>query len=244
MAVEAVELLSGKAATIKVAIADPESSPLNLMNMATAPVLTERTIHRLLNTTFPTLPHAEVAFGVASRDFTPVDESFGPHVRDMVVTDGGKLAVLNTMNWDHNLYAVDVQSGKVRWRQRAGHYFAFEPTALDSGVAVQGFDMKSTRAIIFTWWGPRASFSGGSRCTACRSACRIASFRPWFATTSTVLLSAGTMYPWSTASGLPAPATWAWWSGRPTAKSSGSKIGSNASGIPASCWPWTPPRSW
>ena len=47
----------------------------------------------------------------------------------MVVTAGGKLAVLNTMNWDHNLYAVDVDSGKVRWRQRAGHYFAFEPTA-------------------------------------------------------------------------------------------------------------------
>ena len=64
---------------------------------------------------------------VAARDFSPADESFGPHVRDLVVTDGGKLAVLNTMNWDHNLYALDVASGKLRWRQRAGHYFAFEP---------------------------------------------------------------------------------------------------------------------
>ena len=63
----------------------------------------------------------------------------------MVVTHGGTLAVLNTMNWDHNLYAVDVDSGKLRWRQRAGHYFAFEPTALDGGVAVQGFDLKSAQ---------------------------------------------------------------------------------------------------
>jgi outer membrane protein assembly factor BamB len=80
---------------------------------------------------------------VAARDFSPADESFGPHVRDVVVTDGGKLAVMNTMNWDHNLYAVDLQTGKVRWRQRVGHYFAFEPVALPSGIAVQGFDLVS-----------------------------------------------------------------------------------------------------
>ena len=61
----------------------------------------------------------------------------------MVVTDGGKLAVMNAMNWDNNLYGVDLDSGKIRWRQRVGHYFAFEPVALSSGVAVQGFDLKA-----------------------------------------------------------------------------------------------------
>ena len=61
----------------------------------------------------------------------------------MVVTDGGKLAILNAMNWDNNLYGVDLASGKIRWRQRVGHYFAFEPAALSHGAAVQGFDLKS-----------------------------------------------------------------------------------------------------
>jgi outer membrane protein assembly factor BamB len=89
--------------------------------------------------------NASSVSGDSLGDFTPVDESFGPHVRDVVITDNGKLAVMNTMNWDHNLYAVDVETGKLRWRQRAGHYFAFEPTAMDGGLAVQGFDLASAQ---------------------------------------------------------------------------------------------------
>src|SRR5262249_28100228 len=78
-----------------------------------------------------------------TRGLTPPEDLFGPHVRDLVVTERGALAVASAMNWDHNLYAVDVATGKLRWRQRLGHYFAFSPQALTEGVAVQGFDLKS-----------------------------------------------------------------------------------------------------
>ncbi|MGA2032768.1 MAG: PQQ-binding-like beta-propeller repeat protein [Thermoguttaceae bacterium] len=140
VALEAVELLSGKVVTLGVAVADAQSAPLDLLNLAAAPA--KGTVPFSSNENWDS-PRSRAASAIASADFSPVDESFGPHVRDLVVTAGGKLAVMNTMNWDHNLYAVDVDTGKVRWRQRAGHYFAFEPTALGSGVAVQGFDMKS-----------------------------------------------------------------------------------------------------
>src|SRR5262249_33725959 len=71
------------------------------------------------------------------------EKSFGPHVRDLVLSGDGSLGVANTMNWDHNLYAVDITTGELRWRQRVGHYFAFAPQPLADGVAVQGYDLKS-----------------------------------------------------------------------------------------------------
>src|SRR5262249_29323892 len=73
----------------------------------------------------------------------PAENAFGPHFRDLVVTGDGSLAVMNAMNWDHNMYALDTATGEVRWRQRVGHYFAFAPQALTRGVAVQGFDFQS-----------------------------------------------------------------------------------------------------
>src|SRR5262249_47489969 len=73
----------------------------------------------------------------------PVDQTFGPHVREIVIAENGTTAVMNTMNWDHNLYAVDLDSGKLRWTQRVGHYFAFSPQALHSGITAQGFDFKT-----------------------------------------------------------------------------------------------------
>src|SRR5262249_36369587 len=76
-------------------------------------------------------------------DLTAADARFGPHVRDLVLAERGSLAGMSAMNWDHNLYALDGATGKLRWRQRAGHYFAFAPQALASGVAVQGYDLRS-----------------------------------------------------------------------------------------------------
>jgi outer membrane protein assembly factor BamB len=75
--------------------------------------------------------------------WSAAESRFGPHVRDMTVTNDGSLAVLNTMNWDHNLYALDMKTGEVRWRQRVGQYFAFDPQPYAEGVAVQGFDFES-----------------------------------------------------------------------------------------------------
>jgi outer membrane protein assembly factor BamB len=59
------------------------------------------------------------------------------------VSPDGSEALLNAFNWDHNLYDLDLETGRVRWRQRVGHYFAFAPQALASGFAAQGFDFRS-----------------------------------------------------------------------------------------------------
>jgi outer membrane protein assembly factor BamB len=69
----------------------------------------------------------------------PTEDDFGPRVRDVAVLEGGSMAVLNAMNWDDNLYAVDLETGRLRWRSRVGRYFAFAPRALRKGFAVQGF---------------------------------------------------------------------------------------------------------
>jgi len=73
----------------------------------------------------------------------PVEDLFGPHVRDVAVSSDGTTALLNTFNWDHNLYAIDVATGATKWRGKVGHAFAFEPTAHAQGFAVQGFDVLS-----------------------------------------------------------------------------------------------------
>ena len=71
------------------------------------------------------------------------DNLFGLHVRDLIVASNGTLAVMNTNNWDDNLYALDTANGKLAWQRRVGHYFAFSPQAVPNGVAVQGFDFTS-----------------------------------------------------------------------------------------------------
>ena len=65
------------------------------------------------NTADPTAPVAQNAFG--------------PHVRDIAISSDGSQVLCTTMNWDHNLYAVNLSNGAVNWRQRAGMYFTFCP---------------------------------------------------------------------------------------------------------------------
>ncbi|MFO0841448.1 MAG: PQQ-binding-like beta-propeller repeat protein [Gemmataceae bacterium] len=122
---EATELFSGKSGVLGVR-AQQTAGPADLTGAAKAPV-----------------GEASSAGKPGRSPWTPAEARFGPHVRDMVVTDSGSLAVLNTMNWDHNLYGLDVETGAVRWRQRAGQYFAFDPRPLTRGAAVQGFDFES-----------------------------------------------------------------------------------------------------
>ena len=128
---EVIELFSGKSARLQIRVIDSKIEPIDL-------VLPKIRLPQLTD------PGQKITSGEV-RDFTPAEESFGPHVRDLVVTNGGKLAVMNTMNWDHNLYGVDLETGKIQWRQRAGHTFAFEPVALSHGAAVQGFDLNSAQ---------------------------------------------------------------------------------------------------
>lgn len=91
----------------------------------------------------PILGEPTIVRGAAEVDALAVEEGFGPHVRDLIVTRGGTLAVMNAMNWDHNLFAVNTETGQVEWRRRLGHYFAFSPQSVKDGLAVQAFDFKS-----------------------------------------------------------------------------------------------------
>lgn len=131
--IEATELLSGKTARSRLTVAAGSKDPLPISE---APAKAG-----------PPLPVVEPAARdvgkEAARGLVPAETRFGPHVRDMTLTANGTLAVLNTMNWDHNLYALDVATGQVRWRQRVGDYFAFAPQVQSQGVAVQGFDFRS-----------------------------------------------------------------------------------------------------
>jgi len=72
-----------------------------------------------------------------------ISDLFGPHLRDIALSSDGSLALINAMNYDHNLYAVNVRNGKLRWRQHVGHYWAFAPQATRDGFVVQGFDFHS-----------------------------------------------------------------------------------------------------
>jgi outer membrane protein assembly factor BamB len=123
---EATELFSGQVNRLAIAVAAP-AAPASLAAAESQ----------------PEAPADTAARAEDAGEATPPAESFGPHVRDLVLTGEGSLAVASAMNWDHNLYAVDVATGELRWRQRAGHYFAFSPQALSAGVAVQGYDFKS-----------------------------------------------------------------------------------------------------
>lgn len=124
---EVTELFSGQTARLSIAV-DTPTVPVNLADVKeqaeAPPDTTDRSAH-------------------TSKDLVAPEGTFGPHVRDLVVSGDGKLAVASAMNWDHNLYALDVATGELRWRQRAGHYFAFSPQSLAAGVAVQGYDLKS-----------------------------------------------------------------------------------------------------
>jgi outer membrane protein assembly factor BamB len=88
-----------------------------------------------------TLEATELFSGKSARGpaAQPSEDAFGPHLRDVALVKNGSLAVFNAMNWDHNLYAVDVETGELRWRERAGNYFAFAPQTAGSGFLVQGF---------------------------------------------------------------------------------------------------------
>jgi outer membrane protein assembly factor BamB len=68
---------------------------------------------------------------------------FGPHLRDIALSADGKTAVLNSFNWDQNLYGIDLANGEIRWRGKVGDTFAFDPGADAQGFTVQGFDLLS-----------------------------------------------------------------------------------------------------
>ncbi len=133
LTLEARELFSGKSATI-------EPTPGNQTDAENTSTTRKQESPRWPGK--QDLDSLACASGLHSSAL-PAAQRFGPHIRDMVLTANDSLAVMNTMNWDHNLYAVDVSDGQVRWRQRVGHYYAFAPQPVRTGVAVQGFRLTS-----------------------------------------------------------------------------------------------------
>jgi len=124
---EAVELFSGARSALDIDIA-PAALPLALDDGDYRP---------------PARRPAETLAPRAAAPASPAQQLFGPHVRDLVISPDGSLALASAMNWDRNLHAIDTATGRTVWTGRAGHYFAFAPEALDGAFAVQGFDFAS-----------------------------------------------------------------------------------------------------
>jgi len=121
---EAQERLSGQTARV---VIRTEASPL--------PV---REPKRSVAAVAPDRPSTE------ARTFQAApEERFGPHLRDVAVSNDGKTAILNAFNWDQNVYGVDVETGVLRFQRRLGNYFTFSPQAVADGFAVQGFDFNT-----------------------------------------------------------------------------------------------------
>jgi outer membrane protein assembly factor BamB len=76
----------------------------------------------------------------------PVGARFGAHLREVAVL-GNSLAVVNGMDVQENLYAVELTTGQVVWSQRIGHTYALAPQSFTGGVAVQGMDLTSAEGM-------------------------------------------------------------------------------------------------
>lgn len=125
---EASELVSGRSAALTIAVGNARRSvEFGAVKGAGKPVA--------------------AASGASGADPAPdwraPADRFGPHLRDVAVARDGAVALVSAMNWDQNLYALDLADGRVRWRGRVGHHFAYGPVALPGGFAVQGYDLES-----------------------------------------------------------------------------------------------------
>jgi outer membrane protein assembly factor BamB len=139
---EATELLSGKSVRVPIKI-----TPAGHL-----------TLSKTADNSPPPFPTPPVGRGDSGREvadsFTPAEQRYGPHIKEVAVGGDGSLALMNAMNWDDNLLAVDVKTGEVRWRQRLGQYFAFAPQGLARGFAAQGFDFDSAEGYHLYLGGP------------------------------------------------------------------------------------------
>jgi outer membrane protein assembly factor BamB len=136
LALQATELFSGKTATIKITLDPIEPPRLSAQTEPPFPL------------TPPPLARDQAMERSDAAEWSPAEDGFGPHIRDLVVAADGKTLLVNAMNWDENLYCLDAARGEVRWSKRVGHYFAFAPQAVASGFAVQGFDFQAAEGYF------------------------------------------------------------------------------------------------
>jgi len=128
---EVVELISGKMARLAVNVTPvPRAADLAGVppwrRKGLAPLLSQSIVGRELDS-----------------KRAPTERRFGPHFKDVAVSEEDGMAVINAMNWDENVYAFDLKTGNVKWRQRVGHHFGYAPQSAVTGFAVQGFDLST-----------------------------------------------------------------------------------------------------
>jgi outer membrane protein assembly factor BamB len=126
--IEVVDLIAGKSARLSMRIQD-HHAPLPLANARSdepAPC-----------------PADVIIVGTQPSGLPPSETAFGPHFRSIVASPDGSTILLGAFNWDQNVYALDARTGRVRWRGRVGHHFAYSPAAVEGGFTVQGFDLYS-----------------------------------------------------------------------------------------------------
>jgi len=125
---EAAELFSGKSATQTITVTAAGTGTLPLQGQG-APSQNSP------------LPASLVTSGTtAMAGLSTATSQFGPHLRDIIITNNGNLAVMNASNWGTNLYAINLSDGSVSYRKRVGQFFTYAPQAISSGTAVQGFN--------------------------------------------------------------------------------------------------------
>ncbi len=115
LTLRAVELVSGMGARVGVQVTP-----------ADAPVAGEPKLRTVTDSATGLLP--------------PIEQRFGPHLRDAALSADGSTVMFNAMNWDDNVYALRLADGTVRFQGKVGAYFAFAPVATRRGFLVQGFD--------------------------------------------------------------------------------------------------------
>jgi len=125
---EAAELLSGKCAV--------QTITVNAAGVGTLPLQGQGAPSQ-----DSPLPASYITTGAAALSgLSTAASQFGPHLRDLIITNNGTQAVMNASNWGTNLYAVNLSDGSVSYRKRVGQFFTYAPIATNNGAAVQGFN--------------------------------------------------------------------------------------------------------
>jgi outer membrane protein assembly factor BamB len=127
---EVVDLIAGKSARLEVPVT-AAGRPVSLLPPDARP-----------EESAP-LPPDATAEGDRAGELPPAEKNFGPHFRSITASADGSTVLLGAFNWDQNLYALDAATGQVRWRGRVGHHFAYSPSSIKGGFAVEGFDLSS-----------------------------------------------------------------------------------------------------
>lgn len=128
--VQCTELYSGLVGTATAEITAP-------LIGGTGPLDTSHVFSRVANAARvpPALPSVPAA-----------DTKFGLHIKAIAIL--GDSVLFTAMHVGNNTVCLDASTGKEKWRNRLGHYWAFSPTVTKDGkFAAQGFDLLDSHGM-------------------------------------------------------------------------------------------------